>query len=321
MKALLAFVVSFCLLNQAPAQSQKKGDASLRVEYQYVRTGTYNAEVIEFDYWSTDSHAVLLSGDYALSDRWSIYAMLPFVQKRFDPSPLDLFGTGPGDPHDPNADYWIDFVPPDTRFHDDGDYHGDFQDLSFGVMYRAIDGPVWTVAPFLGYSFPVSNYPFFAKAAIGANLWNIPVGVDVSFVPLFSDWHFRGNLAYVFSEKPLGQNVDYLLGFLSAGYWVKPNLSANVFLSSKYLLDGLKLEFDFADGNPFDYPAAYDNERWWMHDRLLRHRLWSLGFSIDYFVNERYQLSASYFNSIGSDQTTEIDDAFTISLTRYFGRD
>lgn len=316
--ALTALLVFFS--QPTLAQGQSKGDASLRVEYQYIRTGAYQAETFEANYWNTDSHVVLLSGDYALSDRWSIYGALPYVQKRFVPGPLDLFGTGPGDPHNPNDDYWIDFVPPDKRFHDDGDYHGGFQDLSLGVTYRAVDGPAWTVSPYLGYSVPVTDYPFFAKAAIGANLWNIPVGVDVGYVPYFSDWHFRGNLAHVFSEEPLDVNVDYWLAYVSAGYWFKPRLSMNLFLSSKYLRNGLLLDFDFGEP-PFVYPDSYDSIEWWMHDRLLRHRLVNAGISFDYFLNERYQLSGSFYKTLWADQTTEVDHALTLSVTRYWGAD
>lgn len=316
---VLLGLLALAFLPAAVAQSQKKGDASLRVEYQYIRTGAYEAETFVADYWTTDSHVALLSGDYALSERWTIFAVLPYVQKRFNAGTVD-FGTGPGDPHNPNHDYWIDFVPPDKRFHDDGDYHGDFQDLSFSVMYRAVDGPAWTISPYLGYAVPTTNYPFFAKAAIGANLWNIPVGVDIGYVPYFSDWHFRGNFAYVFSEEPLGVNVDFWLGYLSAGYWFKSNFSMDVFLSAKYLVDGLKIDFDFAE-DPFDYPASYDNIEWWMHDRLLRHRLVNLGVAFDYFVNEKYQVSGSYFRSVWTEQTTDIDHAFSLSLTRFFSQD
>ena len=209
----------------ALAQSQQKGDATLRVEYQYIRNGAFQGDGFTADYWTTDTHVALLSGDYALSDRWTVYAALPYVQKRFNADPNDPYG---GDPHNPNDPWWIDFVPPDKRFVDDGDFHGGLQDLSVGLSYLALDGPL-TVSPYIAYGFPADNYPFYAKAAIGTNLWNLPVGVSLSYVPYFSDWFFNGDLAYVFSEKPLGVNVDYWLGFLSAGYWFKPRFSVSVF--------------------------------------------------------------------------------------------
>ena len=301
------------------AQSQTRGDASIRLEYQYIETGTFYDANFEFDYWNTKSHIVMLSGDYALSERWSVYASLPYVKKRFIPDPANPFG---GDPHNPNDPWWIDFVPPDKRFIDDGHYHGDLQDLSFGVRYVAVDGPSLTVTPYIGYGFPTTDYPFYAKAAIGTNLWNIPVGVDLTYIPYFSDWYFRGNLAYVFSEKPLDVNVDYWLGYLSAGYWFRPGFSVNAFVSVKYLREGLVMPWDFTDDPTYgNYPGDFDTIYWWQHDRLLRHRFANAGIGFDYFLNEKYLLSGSWYTGIWAEQTNEVDTAFTLALTRYFGGD
>lgn len=297
------------------AQSQSKGDASLRLEYQYIHNGAYDAGEFKYDYWTTDSHVALLSGDYALSDRWTVYAALPYVQKRFNPDPDNPFG---GDPHNPNDPWWIDFVPPDKRFIDDGDFHGGLQDLSFGFRFLALDGPL-TVSPFFGYGFPADNYPFYAKAAIGANLWNLPIGVSMSYIPPFDDWYVSGSLAYVLSEHPLDVNVDYWLGFLSAGYWFKPQFSLNIFLSAKYIRNGFVLPWSFSDDPEFsNFPEDFDTREWWQHDRLLRHRFVNAGIAFDYFLGQRYKLSGSYYTGIWAEQTNKVDRAFTLALTRYF---
>jgi len=308
---LLAAVIPF----PASAQGQNKGDASFRIEYQYIRNGAYDAGAITFDYWTTDTHVAMLSGDYALSDRWTVYAALPYVQKRFNPDPDDPYG---GDPHNPNDPWWIDYIPPDKRFVDDGDFHGGLQDFSFGLMYLALDGPL-SVSPYIGYGFPADNYPFYAKAAIGTNLWNLPVGVSLSYIPPFSDWFVNGSLAYVFSEHPLDVNVDYWLGFLSAGYWFKPQFSMNVFLSAKYIRDGFELPWTYLELGYVDYPADFDTREWYQHDRLIRHRFVNAGVAFDYYVNEKYKLSGSYFTGIWADQANEVDRAFTFALTRYWG--
>jgi hypothetical protein len=301
------------------AQSQSRGDASVRLEYQFIHTGAYQGKGFEFDYWTTDSQVLLFSGDYALSDRWTIYAALPYVKKRFVPDPNDPFG---GDPHNPNDPWWIDFVPPDKRFIDDGEYHGDLQDLSLGVTYHLLDGPAWTVSPFVGWAVPASDYPFYAKAAVGTNLWSIPVGVNVRYVPYFSDWYIRGNVAYVFSEEPLGYNVDYWLAYLTAGYWFKPDFALNLYLSTKYLRNGFVLPWSYTDDPTYgNYPDDFDTPEWWQHDRLLRHRILNLGIGFDYFLNERYQVSGSYYSTIWADQTNEVDYAFTLAVTRYFSGD
>lgn len=300
------------------AQSQQKGDGSLRVEYQYIDQGVfYDAAFLEATYSKTESHIALISGDYALSERWTFFAALPYVRKRFVAIP-GAPGPDNGDPHNPNDPWWVDFVPPDKRFIDDGNWHGGLQDLSASLSYLALDGPL-SISPYIGYGWPTNNYPFYAKAAIGQNLWNVPVGVNFSYIPYFSDWYITGNLAYVFSEKPLDVNVNYWLGYLETGYWFKPRFSMNLFLSSKYIINGYVLPWSFTDDPTYsNYPADFDTIEWWQHDRLLRHRFLNAGIGFNYFMNENYQLSGTYFTGIWSEQTNEVDTAFTLALTWYF---
>ncbi len=301
----------------AHAQGQKRGDASLRLEFQAIKTGTFISDDADFDYWTTDSRVAIVSGDYALNERWTVFAALPYVKKRFNSEV-----PWGGDPHNPNEPYWVDFVPPDTRFWDDGEYHGDFQDFSIGVSYRFTKGPV-TFQPYISYGVPATDYPFFAKAAIGKNLWTIPVGTTISFVPYFSDWHFDTNIAYVFSEKPLGYNVDYLLAHVSAGYWFRANLSINAFLSLKYTRDGVSLlsPIFINENAPFPpvYPEDWDTETWWQHDRMIANRNLNLGIGVDYFFSPEWKVSGSAYQSTWTEESNEIDYAFTLGLTRFFG--
>lgn len=288
----------------------------MRVEYQSIRTGDFLSDGADFEYWTTDTQAVVISGDYAINDRWTVFAALPYVRKRFNSEV-----PWGGDPHNPNDPYWIDFVPPDKRFWDDGEYHGAFQDFSIGASYRIAKGPL-TLYPYISYGVPASDYPFFAKAAIGLNLWTVPVGTSFSYVPYFSDWHFDGNIAYVFSEKPLNANVDYWLAHLSAGYWFKANLSVNAFLSLKYVRDGISLlDPVFSDGDPVNYPAAYDTQEWWQHDRLIGNRNLNFGLGIDYFLSPEWKVSGSGYQSVWTEESNEIDFAFTLGFTRFFGGD
>jgi hypothetical protein len=315
-RTLLLLAVSLVFAVPAHSQEQQRGDASLRLEYQYIRTGPFFSDGVKYDYWTTNSQVLLLSGDYALNDRWTIFASLPYVRKQFH-SEVDWGG----DPHNPNEPYWINFIPPDKRYWDDGAYHGALQDFSIGASYRIAMGP-WTLSPHIGFGVPASDYPFFAKAAVGANLWTVPVGSSFSYVPYFSDWHFAGDVAYVFSEKPLGVNVDYWRANLSAGYWFKASLSVEAFLGLKYVREGVSLNSPlFYVGDPNDYPAAYDTEAWWHHDRMIRHRILNFGIGVDYFFNREWKVSGSGYQSIWTDESNEVDFAYTLALTRFFGDD
>ena len=316
--AILAGILLYSLAGPAWAQSQKKGDASMRIEYQFIRTGSFLSGSEEFDYWTTDTQVAMLSGDYAINDRWTVLAALPYVRKRFNSEV-----PWGGDPHNPNDPYWVDFVPPDKRFWDDGNYHGALQDFSIGVSYRIETGPL-TLYPYISYGVPASDYPFFAKAAIGKNLWTVPIGTSFSYVPYFSDWHFGGSVAYVFSEKPLGVNVDFWLVDLTAGYWFKANFSVEAFLDLKYARGGLSLlSPEFINGDPAGavYPNDWDTEAWWNHDRLVGNRNLNFGLRFDYFFSRNSKISGSAYQSVWTEESNEVDYAFTLGFTRFFGSD
>ena len=316
--ALLALIIAVAPARlPAQSQGQQRGDASMRAEYQFIQTGAFYSQGEKFDYWTTDTQVLMLSGDYAITDSWTVFAALPYVRKQFNSEV-----PWGGDPHNPNDPYWVDFVPPDKRFWDDGSYHGALQDFSIGVSYQIVKNQ-WTLYPYISYGVPATDYPFFAKSAIGLNLWTIPVGMSFSFVPYFSDWHFDGNVAYVFSEKPLGYNVDYWLAHLSGGYWFKDNLSVNAFLSLKYVRDGVSLLSPiFVNEDaifPPVYPADFDTEEWWQHDRLIGNRNLNLGLGFDYFFSPEWKMAGSAYQSIWTEESNEVDFAFTLSFTRYFG--
>jgi hypothetical protein len=316
--SLLTGAFIFAISGSACGQEQSRGDGSIRLEYSFLQNGAFFSRDEEFDYWSTDTQVLMLSGNYAINDRWTVFASLPYVRRRFNSEV-----PWGGDPHNPNDPYWVDFVPPDKSFWDDGDYNGALQDLSVGVSYR-IATRRWALQPYISFGVPASDYPFYAKTAIGRNLWTIPVGASISFVPYFSDWHFDGDFSYVFSEKPLGQNVDYWLAHLSAGYWFKANLSINVFLSMKYGYGISLLSARFIDegaGSPPVYPVDFDTREWWQHDRLIGNRNLNYGLGVDYTFSPKWSVSGSTFRSAWTEEANENDFAFTLGLTRFFGGD
>jgi hypothetical protein len=94
----------------------------------------------------------------------------------------------------------------------------------------------------------------------------------------------------------------------------------NIFFSAKWIREGLVMPWDFTDDPTYGrFPEDFDTIEWWQHDRLLRHRFVNMGIGFDYFMNDRYLLSGTYFQTIWSEQTNEVERAFTLALTRYWG--
>ena len=165
----------------------------------------------------------------------------------------------------------------------------------------------------------MDDYPIYGKAAIGANLWAVPIGVQLDFQPYFSDWRFGGNVAYVFREQPLDINVDYWLYTVSAGYYFTPRTFISAYVFGKDTPQGVKLPDDFTDDPTYQDLADFDTELWWQHDRVLAHSFTNLGLGIDYVISDRYQFSGQAWTSLNAEQANEVDYALSIALSIFFG--
>jgi len=280
-------------------QTQQKGDASLTLEYQYIRTGDFVSSFGRSDVGIMDTQVMLLSGTYAVSDRWTVMASVPYVKRRY---------TGDS-PHDPIGDF-SNFVPPDLTLIDDGSYQSGLQDFYMGVEYLAKEGPL-SVRPYIYYGLPTSDYPIYGWSAIGRNIWHIPVGVNFDFTPYFSDWYFEGGVSYVFTEKTLGVDASHWLFNASASYYFTPRFAPNIFVSMKRSFNGLNFDEQFLA----DY---YDTETFYLHDRVLKHSYINAGIGFNWNLSEKYQLFGNIFTMVKPIETNEIDFAWSIGLTRYF---
>lgn len=293
-------LLAFALLAVLPAASAQElvGDLkhSLRLEYQYSSAGALDTPDGPFDLGQTDTHVFLLSGVYSLGERWKIFASIPYVRKRHRGAAAHDFSE------------FVTYTPPDLRVVDDGQYHGGFQDVYVGAQYLAVDGPL-SIAPYVSFGAPVSDYPIYGNAIIGKHLWEIPVGASIQFTPYFSDWTFGADISYVFSEKVLGVDLDYWLLHASASYYITRRFAPRVFLSQRIAPNALGLDF-FGDD--------YDNEAGFNHDRTLKHGYLNAGIGFDYVVSDRYSISATYYETIEQDVVANLDSAFTFALTRRF---
>jgi hypothetical protein len=280
-------------------------DDSVRVEYWYVHTADFQTKSFgAVDAGTTETHVILLSGVWSLNEKWKIYASLPYVQKRFDGNPAGV--------HDWRVDF-VEYTPPDKRFVDDGDYHGGIQDFFAGVQYLAVDGPAFTLSPFVSYGVPTTDYPIYGSAIIGRGLNELHVGVSMEVIPYFSDWYFQADISYVFSEKVLGYDLNYWNTYLSASYYVTPRFAPRVFLTSRNAPNALNYPEDFEP-----WLERSDNEYGWRHDQTLKHNYINAGIGFDYILSDHYELSATYYQTIDAESLFETDYAITKALMYNF---
>ncbi len=290
----LCLLILASLLTAAGMAGESAGHGQVSIDYQYIHIDGFRSSVGTGNIGTTDTHAVNLEVHYSLNDKWSISAGIPLITKRY---------RG-GVPHDPAA-----ISPaPDAEFIDDGDYHTEFQDWHFGVRYLAHSGRL-SIEPFAALGVPSHDYPFFAHAAVGQNLWKLEIGASFTYLPPLSDFYIRLDPGYVFVEETLGVNIDHWRIHTELGYYLRQNLTVRGFAIIK---EGNGLDF------PEDFPPPRNDEFWYNHDRMVRHNFINAGIGLDWAINRDYVVSFSAMKMVHAEQVHKMDRAFTLGVTRGF---
>ncbi len=271
------------------------GKGSVSIAFQNITVNKFSIGGSDVNIGEVLTHSLYVEINYAFTDRWQITAGLPYIKKRYD---------GPGQ-HDP-----LTLVPPrpDVPFLDDGSYHSDFQDFFVGINYLWRSDPV-IVEPFVNLHIPTHDYPHFAQAAVGQNLWKLEFGVELTKYMPFSYWYFHVGTSYTFVEKTLGMSVNHGRLDGELGYFFTQGFSANLFVQSK-----------FGEGDPDGSfpPSMRTDERWYQHDRTAKHNFANAGIGADWFFADKYQLYGSAFTTVWGETVHLVDLAWTIGISRYF---
>ncbi|MEQ9451273.1 MAG: transporter [Pseudomonadales bacterium] len=275
-----------------PLASYASGSVSLT--YQRIHIDGFESTLGEMDIGTTDTDSLILEVDYHLTNRVSISAAVPYIRKRY---------RG-GGAHRPD----LISPPQNSQFIDDGEWHSDFQDWHLGVRYLLTNDPI-RIEPFVGYSSPVSDYPFFGHAAVGQDIWHFDVGAHLSYTPPLSDAYFQVSPSYVFAEETLGQSIDHWRLTLAAGYRFTDRFSARLFVMGK---EGDGLEF------PDDFPPPRNTYHWYQHDRLVKHNYVNAGIGMDWRASPQYSLSTAVMRMIHADQIHIMKYAVSLTVTRAF---
>jgi hypothetical protein len=290
-------LLSLALASQAIAE---KGDGSFRLEYQFVETGDFESSIGSLDIGETHAHVFMFSGTYQVSDRWTLAASLPWIKKRHQGAL----------PHNPALELTA-YPQADQSLIDDGNYHSDWEDFYVSATFSAHQGDRWSVSPFISIGVPTNDYPFYAHAAVGRNIWHVPVGTAFRFEPYFSDFTFSGDIAYVFTEKSLGVNIDHWLVNMDLAYYVTPAFAPKVFISAKHSSRGLSFPDDFD-------VTALNDKAWYYHDRTIKHNFVNAGLGFDWLLNDKYMLSGSALTMVDPDQVNTVDLGLSLGITRFF---
>ena len=277
----------------------RKGRGQIVLTYQFNSTDGFESNIGALPIGSIDTHVMSLEVEYALTDRLTVIAGIPYVRKRYNDGPL---------PHDPLL---LDPPRPYIENVDDGDWNSDFQDFNFGARYRVKDG-AFSVEPFAYLGIPSQEYPFYGNAAVGQQLTRLQVGSSLMWYPGLSNAYYRADIGYVFVEKTLGVSVNYWNVRAEAGYQFGPRFTGRLFGLLKKG-SGLSVPDSFPG-----FPDQLNDETWYQHDRTLKHNYMNIGIGLDWVLNDHYRISSNYMEMVWEDQVNILDYAFTLSIARAF---
>jgi hypothetical protein len=255
----------------------------------------------------TRIRSLTLGVEYNLTDKWTALLSLPFVSNRY---------SGPA-PHCPTREpaqcaSQPELSPPhpESRFLDDGAYHGGWQDWGLGIAYNGNVGST-LLKPSLTVHLPSHDYAFFANAALGQNLWKIEPGIDIAHQFDFSNIYYTIHYSYVFVETAIGVNVNHSRLDLELGYFVNPDLTLRAFTLSKFG-KGAKA------GNLIPQTQGFTNDLWYHHDQISAHNYASFGIGADYHLGDRYTVSASIQKLYWGQTVFNFTHSLDLSVSRTF---
>lgn len=272
----------------------RAGHGSIAITYQRQSADSFDSTIGEVYIGPVDTHALNIEIDYHLTDRLTLVAALPYIHRRYQ-------GTFQ---HDPLS---LDPPRPDIENVDQGEWNNSFQDLQLGLRYLVRSSPV-AIEPYALLRVPSNEYPFFGHAAVGQHQTRLEIGSSFAFSPGLSDAYYGLDLSYTFVERVLGVSVNHWRANAESGYFFTPRVTGRIFALLK---DGRGLDF------PDDFPSRTD-ERWYQHDRMVKHNYVNMGLGMTWSLQSNYRVSASWMTMTRAEIVHIMDHAFDFTVSRDF---
>ena len=238
-----------------------------------------------------------LEAEYAFTDRFSVTAGLPYVFAKY---------TDPNPPPNP-----IPFLSEDAcRCWQSG-----WQDFGITARYNLIGGAfrAFAVTPSVSVGVPSQNYNFRGETAMGRNLREGRIGIDVGrrMGVISTRLSVQGGYSYAFVEKVMGISTNRSNAHGEVDYLIKGKLQVlgQVFWQRTH--GGLR----FGSPSPADlvFPGEVNTpELMYQHDRLLRDNYWHAGGGLGYSF-PHVDIFVRYIAFIGGTDT-HAGRALTISF-------
>ena len=279
----------------APAGS---GSVTIAVQSIY-NTGHVQTNGDTLPIGESQNHTVYLEADYALTDRISVAAGIPFVFSKF-------FGPSPPD---------FPLRPIDACYC----WQSGWQDFTFLARSNVLNG-AFALTPSVFAGQPSHAYDYQGEAVIGRRLGEIGVGVDAGarLDRISPRLAVQGRFAYTWVEQVLdiSANRSRLSGEVLVEVTERFSLRTGVHRQITH--GGLRAGNDQPPPEGYPWGEIITAEQFNEHDRLMRDNNWKVGVGASYSWS-RVDLFASWLEFVGGSDT-HAGRAFTAGLVMRFER-
>jgi hypothetical protein len=291
----------------AQAWAPPAGLGSVTVATQTIHnTGHTNTDGVFLRIGRSVNTRIDIEADYALTDRLSVSAGLPFVFARYtDHLPYGPPGVAVGDV--PAGS--IPFPPRDEcRCWQSG-----WQDFGFTARYNLING-AFALTPSVSFGVPSHDYAFRGEAVVGQRLKEMRLNVDAGqrLAAISPNLYLQGRYSYAFVEQVLDIPNNRSNATVEGGFLITRRLAARGLLLWQHVHGGLR--FGGSGSSALPFPGDVNTpERMFDHDRLLRDNNWRLGAVIAYSL-QKIDVFGSYVEFVrGTD--SHAGRAFTAGIS------
>lgn len=296
---LLLILAAFLVMTRnamAQAWVPPRGVGSITALYQRIGyTGHRLTDGSRFEGVQSTSMAFYLEADYALTDRLSVSAGLPFVLSKYD------------DPNPPPPP--IPYLPVDECHC----WNTGFQDFGFTARYNLVNG-AFALTPSVSVGTPSHDYNFRGEAALGNHLKELRLAIDAGqrLDVISSRLSVQGSYSYAFVEQVIDVTSNRSNAAVETTYLLTRKLAVQGSVLWQRTHGGLR--FGAGPESSLVFPGEVNTpERLFQHDRLLRDNHMRIGGGASYSFS-RMDVFGSYTRFVrGTDSHTGGSLTFGIS--------
>jgi hypothetical protein len=283
--ALLALCVAARAYGQAWVPPANVGLVS--VMYQTIDNTNHRlTDGSTLDGYDSLSRGVLLSVDYAITDRISFSLGLPYLGSKYTGPEPSFFGLAVDE-----CFCW---------------QHG-WQDFAATARYNLVNG-AFALTPSVSFGVPTHDYDFFGEAVLGRNLNEVRIAVDVGQrLDAISDkLSVQGRYSYALVEKVLDLPNNRSNFGIEAGFLATRKLATRMALSWQRSHGGLRSTDPFTE------------EQYSQYDRLIKDNNFHIAGALSYSL-PKVDVFASFTHYAGGTDT-HVGHALNAGLSWPFER-